>query len=217
MAEDFKKLEKKFKEEIPKEANDISLHALFAYSDFMKSDAVPKDNYGNVKDFRLNTNQAKTLAQKVYDSHTKFVMKKLTNGKYAGNKGDYDQDMVDSIVKMHTEQSVEDLIEDLDNQEVNVDYFTKNIAGKAGNRLAQVRTSHHVSKLDNLVKAEDPDLAKHLKDRFKEYKIDINTGRLKSGQDVYGHLINLSHGIGDPDKYIKENKKHLSKYVEPKK
>ena len=52
----YEKHSKKLKDGIPNESNNLQLDTLHAWTTYMKSGSVTKDDHGNVKDFRLKQN-----------------------------------------------------------------------------------------------------------------------------------------------------------------
>lgn len=211
MPEDFKALQKKLHKEIPHESRALSLKSLAAYVKYMESDAVAKDAYGNVKDFRLNSKQAKELAGKVHAEHSSFYVSKLTKGKMKA--GDLDSDLVEAAVHDATGHSLESLTEQFKNHEVDSNFYMQNVAAHVEQSFSQHRLKRHVQRLDQLVQDADPDLQKHLKEGFQKYGIEIDPGKIKKGHDVYRHLIELESGIGDAAEHMKKYPEYMKKYV----
>jgi hypothetical protein len=210
----YEKHSKKLKDGIPNESNNLQLDTLHAWTTYMKSGSVTKDDHGNVKDFRLKQNQAKELSDKVWDEHAKHFMTKLT-GEYKGLNG-YEEGMLATFVKGYTGKGKNDWYNDFRDTEVDHDFMVRQ-TGNMAYRHKQVRENEVLEDVRTGWQEDDKSLKSHLKSAFNKAGIEIDFGKVKSPEEITDHFKQVSEGIGDSEKYMKGFPKHLKKYKPPKK
>ncbi|MBT5021333.1 hypothetical protein HOK51_09375 [Candidatus Woesearchaeota archaeon] len=208
----YKDYHKQLKEGIGKDADNVALRTMYAYSDFMRSGDVAKDEFGNVKDFNLNGEQAKKLGQKIYGEHEKIILEKLT-GKADAKVGPDGKHILASSVKQTMGKGLDEWVKELSTQEANAQYMI-NSAYQLRGRYEQVTKQHIQVEAMADWHAGDKELRDHLKTKFQESGLEIDLEKLTNPEDVAGHLDSLATGIADPDKYMKQFK-HLKRYVPP--